>query len=141
MPNLFLLANYGYDTYATLIVTRTEIVKKKPELVQRFVDASAIGWYHYLYGDNSKANALIKADNPDLTDDYIAFSVAEMKKYGIVDSGDTLELGIGAMTDAHWKDFFEKMVAIGLIDKRITFKSAYTLQFVNKKVGVDLHPQ
>ena len=141
IPNLFLLSDYGYDTYATLIVTRTEIVKKKPDLVQRFVDASAIGWYHYLYGDNSKANALIKADNPDLTDDYIAFSIAEMKKYGIVDSGDALKLGIGAMADAHWKDFFDKMVAIRMIDKRTNYKSAYTLQFVNKKVGVDLHPQ
>jgi NitT/TauT family transport system substrate-binding protein len=141
MPNLFLLSDYGYDTYATLIVTRAEIVKKKPDLVQRFVDASAIGWYHYLYGDNSKANALIKADNPDLTDDYIAFSIAEMKNYGIVDSGDALKFGIGAMADAHWKDFFDKMVAIGMIDKRTNYKSAYTLQFTNKKVGIDLHPQ
>ena len=124
-----------------MIVTRAEIVKKKPDLVQRFVDASAIGWYHYLYGDNSKANALIKADNPDLSDDYIAFSIAEMKKYGIVDSGDALTLGIGAMTDARWKDFFDKMVAVGLSDKRTNYKNAYTLQFVNKKVGVDLHPQ
>jgi NitT/TauT family transport system substrate-binding protein len=138
---LFLLSDYGYDTYATLIVTRAEIVKKKPDLVQRFVDASAIGWRHYLYGDNSKANALIKADNPELSDDYIAFAIAEMKKYGIVDSGDALTLGVGAMTDARWKDFFDKMVAIGLIDKRTNYKNAYTLQFVNKKVGVDLHPQ
>jgi NitT/TauT family transport system substrate-binding protein len=141
VPNLFLLADYGYDTYATLIVTRTEIVKKKPDLVQRFDDASAIGWYHYLYGDNSKGNELIKADNPELTDDYIAFSIAEMKNHGIADSGDALKLGIGAMTDAHWKDFFEKMLAIGLIDKRINYKSAYTLQFANKKAGLDLHPQ
>jgi NitT/TauT family transport system substrate-binding protein len=141
IPNLFLLSDYGYDTYATLIVTRTDIVKKKPDLVQRFVDASAIGWYHYLYGDNSNANALIKADNPDLTDDYIAFAITEMKKYGIVDSGDALKLGIGAMTDAQWKDFFGKMVEIGLVDKRTNYKNAYTLQFVDKKVGVDLHPQ
>jgi NitT/TauT family transport system substrate-binding protein len=141
VPNLFLLSDYGYDTYATLIVTRAEIVKKKPDLVQRFVDASAIGWYHYLYGDNSKANALIKADNPELSDDYIAFAIAEMKKYGVVDSGEALKLGVGAMTDAQWKDFFDKMVAVGVIDKRTNYKSAYTLQFVNKKVGVDLHPQ
>ena len=64
-----------------------------------------------------------------------------MKKYGIVDSGDALKLGIGAMTDAQWKDFFNKMVAVGVIDKRTNYKSAYTLQFTNKKVGVDLHPQ
>ena len=127
-PNVFLLSDYGYDTYSTLIVTRSEIVEKKPDLVQRFVDASAIGWYHYLYGDNSKANEMIKAENPDITDDQIAFSIGEMKKYGIVDSGDTLKLGIGAMTDARWKDFFDKMVQTGMIDASADYKRAYTLQ-------------
>ena len=72
-PNIFLLSDYGYSTYSTLIETRRDIVEKKPDLVQRFVDASAIGWYHYLYGDNSKANAMIKAQNPDINDDQIAY--------------------------------------------------------------------
>ena len=139
-PNIFLLSDYGYSTYSTLIETRREIVEKNPDLVQRFVDASAIGWYHYLYGDNSKANAMIKAQNPDINDDQIAYSIAQLKTYGVVDSGDTLTLGIGAMTDARWKDFFEKMVAIGMIDKRTDYKSAYTLQFVNKGVGLNLRP-
>jgi NitT/TauT family transport system substrate-binding protein len=140
-PNVFLLSDYGYDTYATLIVTRTEIVEKNPDLVQRFVDASAIGWYHYLYGDNSKANALIKQDNPDINDDQIAFSIEELKKHGVVDSGDALKLGIGTMTDARWKDFSDKMVAIGMVDKRADYKNAYTLQFVNKGVGLNLRPR
>ena len=140
-PNIFLLSDYGYDTYSTLIVTRSEIVQKNPDLVQRFVDASAIGWYHYLYGDNSKANELIKADNPDINDAQIAFSIAEMKKYGVIDSGDTLKLGIGAMTDARWKDFFDKMVQIGMVGPNTDYKRAYTLQFVDKGVGLDLRPK
>jgi NitT/TauT family transport system substrate-binding protein len=140
-PNIFLLSDYGYDTYSTLIVTRTEIVQKNPNLAQRFVDASAIGWYHYLYGDNSKANELIKADNPDINDAQIAFSIAEMKKYGIIDSGDTLKLGIGAMTDTRWKDFFDKMVQIGMVEPNTDYKRAYTLQFVDKGVGLDLRPK
>jgi NitT/TauT family transport system substrate-binding protein len=140
-PNVFLLSDYGYDTYATLIVTRKEIVDKTPDLVQRFVDASAIGWYNYLYGDNSKANELIKTDNPDISDAQIAFSISEMKAHGVVDSGDTLSLGIGAMTDARWKDFFSKMVETGMIDARTDYKRAYTLQFVNKGVGLDLRPK
>ena len=109
--------------------------------MQRFVDASAIGWYHYLYGDNSKANERIKTENPDISDDQIAFSIGEMKKYGIVDSGDTLKLGIGAMTDARWKGFFGKMVETGMIDPRTDYTRAYTLQFVNKGVGLDLRPK
>jgi NitT/TauT family transport system substrate-binding protein len=139
-PNVFLLSDYGYDTYSTLIVTRSEIVEKKPDLVQRFVDASAIGWYHYLYGDNARANDLIKTENPDITDEQIAFSIAELKKYGVVDSGDTLKLGIGAMTDSRWKDFFDKMVAIGMVQPSIDYKKAYTLQFIDKGVGLDLRP-
>jgi NitT/TauT family transport system substrate-binding protein len=59
--------------------------------VQRFVDASAIGWCNYLYGDNAAANARIKRDNPEMTDARIAYSIAKMKEYGIVDSGDTLK--------------------------------------------------
>jgi NitT/TauT family transport system substrate-binding protein len=140
-PNVFLLSDYGYDTYSTLIETRRDIIEKNPDLVQRFVDASAIGWHHYLYGDNTKGNALIKAENPDITDDQIAFSIGQLKKYGVIDSGDTLKLGIGAMTDVRWKAFFDEMVAIAMVDKRTDYKTAYTLQFVNKGVGLDLRPQ
>jgi len=140
-PNVFLLADQGYSTYATLIETRREIVEKNPDLVQRFVDASTIGWYHYLYGDNTKANAAIKKDNPELTDEQIAFSVAKLKEYGIIDSGDTLKLGIGAMTDARVKDFFDKMVKVGIVKPDTDYKKSYTLQFVNKGVGLELRPK
>src|SRR5271169_6307106 len=85
-PNIFLLSDYGYSTYSTLIEARRDILEKKPDLVQRFVDASSIGWYHYLYGDNSKANAIIKAENPDINDDQIAFSIRELKEHGVIDS-------------------------------------------------------
>jgi NitT/TauT family transport system substrate-binding protein len=140
-PNVFLLSDYGYDTYSTLIETRRDIIEKNPDLVQRFVDASSIGWYHYLYGDNSKANAMIKMENPDITDDQITFSIGQLKKYNVIDSGEALTLGVGAMTDARWKDFFDKMVAIGMVDKHADYRSAYTLQFVNKGVGLDLRPK
>jgi NitT/TauT family transport system substrate-binding protein len=137
-PKVFLLADNGFTTYATTVETRRDMVEKHPDIVQKFVDASTIGWYNYLYGDNSKANALIKKDNPEMTDEQIAFTIAAMKEHGIVDSGDTLTKGIGAMTDARMKDFFEKMVKAGLIKPDLDYKKAYTLQFVNKGVGLDL---
>ena len=140
-PNVFLLSDHGYSTYATLIVTRSAIVDKNPDLVQRFVDASAVGWYHYLYGDNSPGNALIRSDNPDITDAQIAYSIESFRKYGLVDSGDAKTLGIGAMTDARWLDFFDKMVKVGLVDPRTDTRAAYTLRFVNKGVGLELEPK
>ena len=140
-PNIFLLADQGYSTYATTIEARSETVAKNPDLVQRFVDASTIGWYHYLYGDNAKANAAIKKDNPDISDDQIAFSIGKMKEYGVADSGDTLKLGMGAMTDARMKDFFDILVKASVVKADVDYKKAYTLQFVDKGVGLELHPK
>ncbi len=140
-PKIFLLADQGFDAYSTLIETRRELVEKKPELVQRFVDASIVGWYNYLYGDNRPANALIKQHNREMTDELLTYSVAKMKEYGIVDSGDSTTLGIGAMTDARMQSFFAKMVRAGVVKGSIDPRRGYTLQFVNKKVGLDLRPK
>lgn len=140
-PSIFLLADQGFDSYSTTIETRTELVQKNPDLVRRFVEASVIGWYNYLYGDNKAANAIIKKDNPEMTDEQIAFSIAKMKEYGIVDSGDTAKLGIGAMTDARMKSFFDKMVKAGVVKASVDYRKSYTTQFVNKGVGLDLRPK
>jgi NitT/TauT family transport system substrate-binding protein len=140
-PNIFLLADQGYGTYATTIETRADVVAKKPDLVQRFVDASTIGWYHYLYGDNSQANVLIKKDNPEMTDEQIAFSLGKIKEYGLADSGDTLKLGIGAMTDERIKSFYDSMVKAGVVAAGLDYKKGYTLHFVDKGIGLDLRPK
>jgi NitT/TauT family transport system substrate-binding protein len=140
-PGVTLLADYGFNTYSTLIETRTELTDKKPDLVQRFVDASIIGWYNYLYGDNAAANAAIKKLNPEMTDELLAYSIAKMKEHGIVDSGDTLKDGIGAMSDARVASFFDKMVRAGVVKGDIDFRQAYTLRFVNKTVGLELRPK
>ena len=140
-PKVFLLADQGFTSYSTLIETRHDLVAKKPDLVQRFVDASIMGWMNYLYGDNRAANALIKKQNPEMTDELLAYSIAAMKEYGIVDSGDAKTLGVGAMTDARMQDFYDKMVRAGVVKPSVALDKAYTLQFVNKKVGVDLRPK
>jgi len=140
-PGIILLADYGFNSYSTLIETRRELTDKKPDLVQRFVDASIIGWYNYLYGDNAPGNALIKKLNPEMTDELLAFSVDKMKEYGIVDSGDTLRDGIGAMNDERATSFFDKMVRAGVVRPDVDFRKAYTLRFINKGVGLDLRPK
>jgi NitT/TauT family transport system substrate-binding protein len=140
-PKIFLLADFGFDSYSTLIETRRELVDKKPDLVQRFVDASIIGWYNYLYHDNKAANALIRKHNPEMSDELIDYSIVKMKEYGIVDSGDARALGIGAITDARMTSFYDKMVRVGVVKPPLDFRKAYSLRFVNKKVGMELRPK
>jgi NitT/TauT family transport system substrate-binding protein len=140
-PGIVLLADYGFNSYSTLIETRADLIDKKPDLVQRFVDASLIGWYNYLYGDNEPANAMIKKFNPEMTDEILEYSVDKMKQYGIVDSGDALRDGIGAMSDARIASFFDKMVRAGVVRRDIDFRKSYTLRFINKAVGLELRPK
>jgi len=139
-PKVFLLADQGFSAYSTLLETRRDLVAKKPDLVQRFVDASIVGWYNYIYHNNAPANALIKRQNPEMSDDLLAYSVATMKQYGIVDSGDAGTLGVGAMTDARMKDFFDEMVRAGVAKRGLDYRKGYTLQFVDNKVGLELRP-
>jgi NitT/TauT family transport system substrate-binding protein len=113
-PVVHLLADHGFSTYSTLIETRAATVRDRPELVQRFVDASIAGWRSYLHGDRTAANARMLADNPELTLDEIEASVALMQAQGIVESGDALEHGIGAMRPERVAGFLEKMVRAGL---------------------------
>ena len=137
-PVVHLLADHGFSTYSTVIETRTETVAKRPELVQRFVDASILGWVHYLYGDRRLANAAMRRDNPEMTEAEIEASVALMKSQGIVDSGESLETGIGSMRDARIRDFHAQMVKAGLYKAGdVDLAKVATLQFVNRKVGLD----
>jgi NitT/TauT family transport system substrate-binding protein len=135
-PVVLLLADAGYATYGALIQTSSKLVTDNPDLVQRFVNASIEGWYSYLYGDPTPGNDLIKKDNPEMTDATIAYGIAKMKEYGIVDSGDAKQDGVGAMTDARWHEFFDTMVKAGLYPTDMDYKKAFTLQFVDKRVGM-----
>src|SRR5579872_7227560 len=135
-PVVMLIADAGYTSYGSVIQTSLKFATEKPDLVQRFVNASIEGWYSYLYGDPAPGNDLIKKDNPEMTDALIAYGVAKIKEYGIVDSGDSKKDGIGAMNDARWQDFYDTMSKAGLYPAGMDYKKAYTLQFVDKRFGM-----
>jgi NitT/TauT family transport system substrate-binding protein len=137
-PVVMLLADAGYTSYGALIETSEKLARDKPDLVQRFIDASIEGWYSYLDGDPSPGNALIKRDNPEMTDALIAYGIRKMKENGVVEGGDAKTNGIAAMSEARWQDFFQTMVKTGLYPAEMDFRKAFSLRFVNKRVG--MHP-
>ncbi len=136
-PVIHLFADNGFDNYQTTINISKKMVDEKKDVVQRFVTATLEGWAEYLKGGPAiaAANAAIKKDNPDMTDEKLAYSHKVMNEYAIVKSGDALKLGIGAMTDERWKRFYETMAAAGAFPQGVDYKKAYTLDFVNKGVG------
>jgi len=136
-PQIFPLADAGYPGYANMVLVPETWIAENPEAVQAFVDASIEGWMHYLYGDPSAGNALIRRDNPEMTGDLIAQAIDKMKSYGIALSGDAESKGLGAMSDARWQEFFDAMAKEGIYAAGLPYREAYTLQFVNKGYALD----
>jgi NitT/TauT family transport system substrate-binding protein len=136
-PLPLLIADAGYDNYNTTIALSKKLASEKRDLVQRFVDATLEGWAQYLKGGEAiaAANALIMKDNPEMTQDKIDYAIKVMNEKALIASGDALTLGIGAMTDARWANFYRKMAEVGVLPAGIDVKKAYSLQFVNKGIG------
>jgi NitT/TauT family transport system substrate-binding protein len=135
-PVMQLLADHGFDNYQGLMMCQPRLVNEKADLVQRFVDATIKGWAAYLGGDPAPGNGLIRHDNPDMSDDKIADAIATMRAYKLAESGDAATLGLGAMTAKRWWSFYREMVAVGALPDGLAIDRHFTLQFVNKRVGM-----
>jgi NitT/TauT family transport system substrate-binding protein len=129
-PQFFLLADHGYPGYANMVLAPQKWIDKNPGAVQAFVSATSKGWRDYLYGDPRPGNALIRKDNPEMSQGLIADAIVKMKRYGIVSSGDAASGGIGAMSDARWKLFFDTMSGEKLYPASLPYRNAYDLRFV-----------
>jgi NitT/TauT family transport system substrate-binding protein len=127
-PKVFLLADEGYPSYATMVLAPDGLLASNPAAVKAFVEASAAGWRSYLYGDPAPANALIRRDNPEMTQDVLDQAREKLKSYGIVDGGDPA--AIGRMTDARWAEFFQMAAKEGVYPPSMDYRRAYTLQFL-----------
>jgi NitT/TauT family transport system substrate-binding protein len=135
-PVIHLLADNGFINYPSIALTLPKTAAEKADVVQRFVDASVKGWKSYLTGDPAPANAMIKRDNPDMTDDKIAYSIKVMRDTGVVGGGDAAALGIGALNADRWNGFYKDMVDCGALPAGWDVAKLFTTQFVNKKVAM-----
>lgn len=134
-PKIFLLADSGYKPYANTITVQRSLIENNSDLVQRFVDASIEGWYNYLYGNNAAANALIKAENPEMTSGQIEYAIGKIKDYGLVDSGDALDKGIGCLTAERYRWLADELVKVNLLKRDTDHTRAFDTRFSCKGVG------
>ncbi len=131
-PVVLLLADYGYTNYATSIFGLKPYIEKNAKTVQAFVDATRKGFEACMAGDYTAGMKLMMVMNPEHGEPLFHFKLKEMKERGMVDGGDAKTLGVGAMTDARWKEFFDTMSAAGVYPAKLDYKAAYTLNFLKK---------
>ena len=128
-PKVFLLADQGYPGYAAMVLAPDKLITAKPKAVQAFVEASAVGWKSYLQGDPRPGDALILKLNQEMTPDILDQARARMRQYGLVTGGDAASGGVGAMSDATWKRFFDMASGLGVYRRSLDYHAAYTTAF------------
>jgi NitT/TauT family transport system substrate-binding protein len=132
----FLLADGGYPPYGSTIVTTEKMIAEKPDVVARFVKASLEGWRDYIKNP-APGNALIKADNPKMTDGQIAFAIEKLRENKAIDGGDAATQGIGVITAERYKKIYDFLVAGELLDPKTDWHKAFDVRFVKDlKIGV-----
>lgn len=130
-PTALLLADHGWPPYATTVVCMEDTLRLRPKAVAAFLQATMEGWRSYLRDDPGAANALIKRDNPQMSDEQIAYGIRMMKQMELVTGGDAARLGIGALTAERLKSTFDMMVAMKLIDPaKVDFRRTFNADFM-----------
>jgi NitT/TauT family transport system substrate-binding protein len=128
-PVVFLLADLGYPPYSEVLAVKRDTLGKRREALQKFVQATAEGWKSYL-ANPAPGNALIRKDNPEMSEELLAYGVRKMREYAIVDGGDAKTAGLLAMTDARWKATVDFLRSANLAKAGTDYTKAWTLDLV-----------
>jgi NitT/TauT family transport system substrate-binding protein len=113
-PQVFLIADSGFNPYGTVVIVRRELLNKSPELVKSFVLATREGWQDYL--DHPQGtNVLLSKLNSSL-DTQTLGSAAEAQKV-LIETEDSKHDGLGSMKQARWQALADQLLDLKIIDK------------------------
>ena len=128
-PAVFLLANLGYPPYSQALIVTRNTLEKRRDVLARFLRASAEGWKSYL-ANPVPGNALIRKDNPQMSDELLAYGWRKMKDFALVDAGEAMKSGLLTMTESRWDATVDFLRDVGLAKTGVDYSRAWTLEFV-----------
>jgi NitT/TauT family transport system substrate-binding protein len=121
-PFVFLIAESGFNPYATVVVTRRELIQKNPGLVKEFVLATREGWRDYL--DHPQAtNSLLAKLNSAL--DAATLSAAAEAQRPLIENEHTEQFGLGSMLQARWQTLADQLLELKLLDKPVSASDSF----------------
>ncbi len=113
-PQVFLIADEGFNPYLAVVITRRQLWNEQPERVRAFVEASREGWRSYL--DNPEpANAVMAKLNTTM--DAETFAAASRIQQPLIETEETKARGLGAMSRERWETIAKQLVDLGIIEK------------------------
>ena len=123
-----MVAETGFNPYASVLVATEATVAQRPQLVAAMVAASAAGWRRYLEVP-METNAYIHRLNPETDLDILATG-ARLSRELVLDP-EAREHGIGHMSAARWQTLVAQMVAAGVVEEgQVRAEECYTSDYL-----------
>lgn len=119
----------AFDYYTPVIIASEAEIAKNPELVTKFMRATAKG-YDYAAKSPDKAATILMKNAPELNKDLVVASQKYLAKEYQSDAPRW-----GEMKTEVWKGYADFMFNNKLIDKNIDVNKAFTNQFLPKQEG------
>ena len=113
-PQVFLVADEGFNPYVTVVITRRALFIEHPERVRAFARATQEGWRAYL-DDPAQANAVMARLNTSMSAETFAAAAAAQRP--LFETDETKKRGLGTMTRARWESLAQQLVELGVLAK------------------------
>ena len=119
-PQVFLVADSGYNPYTAVVITHGDTLRSDAARVARFVAALREGWRAYL-ADPGPANALMGPLNPEM--DAEAFRLAAEAQQPLIE----IPGGVpGSMSAERWAELAGQLKELGLVKEALPAERYFT---------------
>lgn len=117
-PRTLLMSDSGFNPYR-VIYTTPRYAREHPDIVRAFIAASLRGWDDFMNGDPSPGKALIIKANPNMTDEFMDYSIRAMRDNAIYAGKPAAGDRPGLMTRARLQQQVDDLFQLKIIPQLI----------------------
>lgn len=130
----FMVSELGWNPYSSVLVTRGDLIREKPELVAAFVKATQKGWQTYVSEPTEGNKAILAANQHGMTAGALEFGSKALVTLARPDEMPLAE--VGKMSAERWKSLVDQMSEMKLIEPgSVKYEECFTDQFIT--LGTD----
>ena len=128
-PRVLMVSDLGFNPYTSVLITRPEVIRDSPELVQAMVTATVTGWQQYLKSPQ-QANGAIHDRNEEMGLPILAFGARELRKLCVTE--DVPADRLGQMTRKRWAQLHDQLVETEVIEEgQVNVDQVFTNRFLS----------
>tara|TARA_R110002049_G_scaffold2750_4_gene21893 strand:+ start:34276 stop:35271 length:996 start_codon:yes stop_codon:yes gene_type:complete len=124
-----MVSQLGFNPYSSVLITTGKLIRERPELVRRFVQATRKGWQNYIMDPEAGNTAILAANEHGMTQEALAFGADGLRSLAIPD-GLPIDQ-VGSMSLQRWRTLVDQLAELELVDAdKVRAEDCFTTEFL-----------